>query len=62
MGQTGDANKLLKIAGNELRAVVGDDSRFGAGIFYRALAKSEPNDENKPALNTKLRILPSPLK
>ena len=25
---------------------------------YRALAKSEPNEENKPALNTKLRILP----
>ncbi len=25
---------------------------------YRALAKSEPNEENKPTLNTKLRILP----
>ena len=28
---------------------------------YRALAKSEPNEENKPTLNTKLRILPTAL-
>ena len=32
MGQTGDADELFEIAGNELRAVVGDDSRFGVGI------------------------------
>ena len=29
---------------------------------YRALAKSEPNEENKPALNTKLRMLRSTIR
>ena len=35
MGQTGDADELFEIAGNELRAVVGDDSRFGVRIFFK---------------------------
>ena len=30
----------------------------GTAGRYRALAKSEPNEENKPTLNTKLQILP----
>ena len=34
MGQTRDANELFEIAGHELRAVVGDDSRFGLRISF----------------------------
>ena len=34
MGQTRDANELFEIAGHELRAVVGDDSRFGVRISF----------------------------
>ena len=36
MGQTGDADELFEIAGNELQAVIRDDSRFGVGIFFHA--------------------------
>ena len=35
MCQTGDADELFEIARNELRAVVGDDSRFGVWIFSK---------------------------
>ena len=47
----------MKIVGNSinfLRQVL----ILGTIGRYRALAKSEPNEENKPALNTKVRILP----
>jgi hypothetical protein len=37
VGQTGDADELFEVAGNELRAVIGDDSRFGGDIFQAAL-------------------------
>ena len=39
MGQTGDADELFEIAGNELRAVVGDDPSFGMRIFFQAALK-----------------------
>jgi hypothetical protein len=38
MGQTDDADKLLEIAGNKVRAVIGDDSRFGVRIFSKPRA------------------------
>ena len=41
MGQTGDADKLFEIAGNELRTVIGDDSRFGVGIFFQAALEDD---------------------
>jgi hypothetical protein len=41
MGQTGDADALFEIAGNELRAVVGDDPSFGMRIFFQAALKND---------------------
>jgi hypothetical protein len=41
MGQTDDADKLLEIAGNKLRAVIGDDSRFGVRIFFQAALEDD---------------------
>ena len=41
MGQTGDADELFEIAGNELRAVIRDDSRFGVGIFFHAALQDD---------------------
>ena len=41
MGQTGDADELFEIAGNELRAVVGDDPSFGMRIFFQAALKDD---------------------
>ena len=35
MGQTGDADELLEVVGNELRAVVGDDPRDLAMVRVR---------------------------
>jgi hypothetical protein len=39
--QTGDADELFEIARNELRAVVGDDSRFGVWIFFQAALEAD---------------------
>ena len=41
MGQTGDADELFEIASNELRSVVGDDSRFGVRIFFQAALQND---------------------
>ena len=40
-GQTGDADELFEIAGNELRALIRDDSRFGVGIFFHAALQDD---------------------
>ena len=34
VGQIDHADELFEIAGNELRTVVGDDSRFGVRLFF----------------------------
>ena len=41
VGQTGDADELFEIASNELRSVVGDDSRFGVRIFFQAALQDD---------------------
>jgi hypothetical protein len=41
MGQTGDADELFEIAGNELRTVVADDSRLGMRIFFQAALEDD---------------------
>jgi hypothetical protein len=49
--------ELRELFRKEVRAPITPRLGGTAGR-YRAFAKSEPNEENKPALNTKLRILP----
>lgn len=73
MGQTGDSDELFEIASDELRAVVGDDSRFGAGIFFQAaleddldvglghgLAQFPVNDCARAAVEQRAQIEESP--
>ena len=35
MGHAGDADELLEVLGDELRAVVGDDAWRDAGVSFR---------------------------